>query len=121
MLRPLFLALATSSLFACGTGETTSTGPAPTGSSTSSTDPADGGKGEGGSGSGSGGAALGPSCTAYVACCKELAASQPQLGASCDAVQKQISSAQAQGVSTASYESACKSGVTSFQSAGYCK
>jgi len=119
MLRPLFLALATSSLFACGTGETTSTGPAPTGSSTSSTDPAaaDGGKGEGGSG----GAALGPSCTAYVACCKELAASQPQLGASCDAVQKQISSAQAQGVSTASYESACKSGVTSFQSAGYCK
>ena len=117
MLRPLFLALATSSLFACGTGETTSTGPAPTGSSTSSTDPADGGKGEGGSG----GAALGPSCTAYVACCKELAASQPQLAASCDAVQKQIDSAQAQGVSTASYESACKSGVTSFKSAGYCK
>ncbi len=119
MLRPLFLALATSSLFACGTGETTSTGPAPNGSSTSSTDPAaaDGGKGEGGSG----GAALGTSCTAYVACCKELAASQPQLAASCDAVQKQIDSAQAQGVSTASYESACKSGVTSFQSAGYCK
>ncbi len=43
------------------------------------------------------------------------------LAASCDAVQKQIDSAQAHGMSTASYESACKSGVTSFQSAGYCK
>ena len=116
MLRPFFLAFATISLVACGTGETTSTGPAPTGTSTSSTDPAaDGGAGDGG------GASLGPSCKAYVACCKELATSQPQLAASCDAVQKQIDSAQSNGVSTASYESACKSGVTSFQSAGYCK
>ncbi len=105
--------------FACGTGSTTSTG---TGSSTSSTDPAakdGGGKDDDGGRSSAGD--LGPSCTAYVACCEELAKSQPQLGASCDAVQKQIDTAQASGVSTASYEAACKSGVTSFQSAGYCK
>jgi hypothetical protein len=101
--------------FACGTGTTTSTG-----SSTSSTDPAakDGGSKDDGGGSGS---ALGASCTAYVACCEELAKSQPQLAASCDAVQKQIDTAQASGASTASYEAACKSGVTSFQSAGYCQ
>ena len=129
MLRSIFYALLSLSLVACGTGETTSTGPAPTGSSASSTaDGGDGGDGGGGGGGGGGGdgggngsASLGPSCTAYIACCKELATSQPQVAASCDAVQKQIESAQTSGASTASYESVCKSGVTSFQSAGYCK
>jgi hypothetical protein len=119
MLRHVSLVVASLSLFACGTGSTSSTG-----TGTSPTEPAgkDGGsssKDDGGSSNG--GADLGPSCTAYVACCEELAKSQPQLAASCDAVQKQIDTAQANGVSTETYESACKSGVTSFQSAGYCK
>jgi len=43
------------------------------------------------------------------------------VGASCDSVKEQIETAQAKGVSTSSYESACKSGVSSFKSAGYCK
>ena len=124
MLRSSFLAFAcliASFSVACGTGSAPSTGSSEAGTSTSATDPADGTDGGKKDGSSSGGASLGPSCTAYVACCEELAASQPQLAASCDAVQKQIDTAQANGVSTASYESACKSGVTSFQSAGYCK
>jgi hypothetical protein len=46
---------------------------------------------------------------------------QPSLAASCDSVQTQIESAQSNGASTASYESSCKSGLSTFQSAGYCK
>lgn len=115
----LFPLAASSLLFACTAGTVaTTTDPSPSGSSTSSTDPApakDGGS------SSKGGGALGPSCKAYVACCDELAKNQPQIGASCDSVRTQIEKAQASGVSTSTYESACKSGVSSFQSAGYCK
>lgn len=125
MLRSSFFLLASViaslSAVACGSGSATRTGSGEAGTSASATDPADDPDGGKKDGSTNGGASLGPSCTAYVACCEELAASQPQLAASCDAVQKQIDTAQASGVSTASYESACKSGVTSFQSAGYCK
>jgi hypothetical protein len=124
MLRHLSIVLplaASSLLFACTVGTVPSTGtgnPSPTGSSTSSTDPTAPGKDGGSTTTGS--SSLGPSCKEYVACCDELAKSQPQLAASCDSVQSQIEKAQASGVSTSSYESACKSGVSSFHSAGYC-
>ncbi len=64
---------------------------------------------------------LGPSCTAYLECCEEIAAKMPQLGASCDSTKKSIEDAQEAGASTATYESACKSGISGAQSAGYCK
>src|SRR4051794_38586267 len=94
-----------SGLFACsaGTTSTSSSGnPSPTGTSSSSTDPA--GDDAGHPGKGGGGSALGPSCKAYIACCEELAASNPQVGASCDSVKSQIEMAEANGVSTSTYE-----------------
>jgi hypothetical protein len=110
-------------LFACSGGTTTTSSssgePSPFASSSSSTEPAPD-KGTSGS-SGTKGSALGASCKAYVACCEEVATSQPQLAASCDSVKTQIESAQSKGASTSSYESACKSGLSGFQSAGYCK
>lgn len=64
---------------------------------------------------------LGPKCQAYLECCKELAAKEPSVASSCQSVEDQIENAQNSGASTETYESACESGVTSFQSAGYCK
>jgi hypothetical protein len=117
-LSVLFPLALSSLLVACSAGTTTTTGdPSPTGSSTSSTDPTTPAK----DGGGSTASALGPSCKAYVACCEELAQKSPQVAASCDSVKTQIEKAQSSGVSTSTYESACKSGVASFKSAGYCK
>lgn len=76
--------------------------------------------GDGTSG-GDGDGALGPKCQAYLDCCKEVAAQEPSLASSCQSVEDQIEKAQSNGASTETYESACESGVTSFQSAGYCK
>ena len=122
---PVLSSIALSSvLFACTAGTTTTSSssgePAPTGSSTSATDPPAKDGGSSGS-SGSTGSALGPSCKEYIECCEDLAESNPQVGASCDSVKTSIENAQANGVSTATYESSCKSGVASFKSAGYCK
>lgn len=123
MLRHALPALSTialsTALFACTTGTTTTTGnPSPTGSSTAATDPP--AKGSSG-GSGTAASALGPQCEEYIECCEEIAADNPQVAASCDSVKDQIEGAQAQGVSTASYEAGCKSGISTFKSAGYCK
>lgn len=118
---PLLSSIAlTSVLVACsgGTTTTSSGNPSPTGSSTSATDPP--AKGSSGSSGSSKGSALGASCTAYVACCEEIAESTPQVAASCDAFKTQVESGQANGVATSSYEAACKSGLASFKSAGYC-
>ena len=130
LLSLAFLALA-SGLFACAAGSVTTTAGSGTRDpfgNVSATEPApeeDDGGSEGGKtgnvqGGGGGGSALGPSCTAYVACCEEVAAMSPQLAASCDSVKSQIEMAQANGVSTSTYEASCKSGINSFKSAGYC-
>ena len=73
------------------------------------------------SGSGAAASSLGPSCTAYLECCKEVTAAQPQLAGSCDKTQASLEEAQSRGASTKTYESACSSAMTSFKSAGYCK
>jgi hypothetical protein len=121
---PLLSSLALSSvLFACTAGTTTTSSssgePAPKGSSTSATEPPK--AGSSGSSDSTAGSALGPACKEYIACCEDLAEENPQVGASCDSVKDQIEKAQKSGVSTSSYESACKSGTSSFKSAGYCK
>lgn len=116
-------------LSACTTGTTTTTSgnPSPKGSSTSATEPAkdggsSGGEGDGaGDGAGEGDGSLGPQCTAYIACCEEVAATTPAAAASCDSVKTQIENAEKNGVSAAQYEASCKSGIATFKSAGYCK
>lgn len=131
---PLFVSVASlaasiaaaSSLAACVAGVAPQTGeqnPEPTGSSTSATDPPPAGSSgsSGSSGSGTSKGSLGPQCTAYMACCDEVAKAQPQLAASCESVQTQIESAQKNGTSTSAYEPGCKSGISTFRSAGYCK
>jgi hypothetical protein len=114
--RPLPLLLSTAltlMVAACTAG--TSTVPGSNGSSkpdsgTASTDPTE-----------PTGTALGPACKEYIACCAELAAKTPQVAVSCESIKTQIETAEANGVSTASFEAGCKSGVDSFKSAGYCK
>ena len=117
------LAAAASTLAACVAGVAPQTGeqnPEPTGSSTSSTDPPPA-KSAGSSGSsGTSKGSLGPQCTAYMACCEEIAKGMPQLGASCDSVKTQIETAQRNGTSTSAYEPGCKSGIATFKNAGYC-
>ena len=123
---PLFVGTALVSLLsACTTGTTTTTSgnPSPKGSSTSATEPAkDGGSSSGeGAGEGDGEGSLGPQCTAYIACCEEIAATTPAAAASCDSVKTQIENAEKNGVSAAQYEASCKSGISTFKNAGYCK
>ncbi len=115
-----------STLAACVAGVAPQTGDGgsePTGSSTSATDPPPAGSAAktGSSGGGSSKGSLGPQCTAYMACCDEVAKGMPQFGASCDSVKTQIESAQSNGTSTSAYEPGCKSGLATFKSAGYCK
>jgi hypothetical protein len=86
------------------------------GTSTSPTEPAGGGEEKKESAK----AELGPSCTAYLACCDELSAENPQLGVGCDQTRTSIDDAQKSGASTSSYESACKSALESMQGMGYC-
>lgn len=40
---------------------------------------------------------------------------------SCEATKTQIEAGQANGIATSSFEASCKSGVTTFKNAGYCK
>ena len=94
------------------------------GSASSSTDPTDptdstGSTDPAGPGSKSG--ALGAACKGYVACCDTITTTAPQLAAGCDAFKTQFDKATASGVSADSFESACKSGVATLLSAGYCK
>ena len=112
------VSLSFASIVACGDGSTVVTG---SGTSTSPTEPSDGGKDGSSSGSHSSSGDLGPQCTAYLACCDEVAAQVPQLGASCDSTRTSIKSAEDKGASTDSYESACSSGLSGFKNAGYCK
>jgi hypothetical protein len=63
----------------------------------------------------------GPECTAYLACCDEIAAEQPALAGSCDTTRSTIDDAVGKGASTDSYESACKQALSSMKGAGYCK
>lgn len=119
----LFVGTALVSLLsACTTGTTTTSGnPSPKGSSTSATEPAKDGGSSSGEGEGEGEGSLGPQCTAYIACCEEVAATTPAAAASCDSVKSQIENAEKNGVSAAQYEAGCKSGISTFKSAGYCK
>jgi hypothetical protein len=123
-------ALALASLAGCSGGSTTTTKSGTSGtpatSSTSPSTPAPSGSGSSSSSGGEApedenGASLGPSCTAYLACCDEVAAKVPQLGSSCDSTRKSITDAQGKNASVDAYESACKSGLDGFKSAGYCK
>jgi hypothetical protein len=93
------------------TGSSSGTTGSSGGSSTSPTEPAEEKKTS----------AIGPSCEAYLDCCEELAAEVPQAAGSCDQTRTSIEDAQAKGASTSSYESACKSGLESAQSMGYCE
>lgn len=104
-------------VLACTAGSVTGSGD-PNNPDASSSDPTDPALGSSGTGTGSG--ALGPACTEYLACCAEIAAKNPQLGASCDSVKTQITNAQTNGISTSNFEASCKSGVGSMKSAGYC-
>jgi ABC-type Fe3+-hydroxamate transport system substrate-binding protein len=104
-------------LAACSSDDSSTKQPAPASTGTSATEPAKGTPATPPSGTGS----LGPSCTAYVACCKEVAAKQPAAGASCDTLTKTIDDAQKKGTATSSFEPGCKSGVDAFQTAGFCK
>ena len=103
---------------ACTAGSTTAslagTGSEP-GSASSSTAPTD----PAGPAPKSG--ALGAACTDYVACCKLLADTAPQLSASCDAFKTQFDKATASGISADSFEASCQSSVDTLKSAGYCK
>ncbi len=107
-------ALGLASLVGCSDGTTTTKSGTPAPSSTSSTEPAP-------SGSAPATSSLGPSCTAYLACCDAVAAKNPQLGASCDSTRKSLTDAQGKSASIDAYESACKSGLDGFKTAGYCK
>lgn len=64
---------------------------------------------------------VGPNCTAYLECCEDLAEDQPSVADSCDTMRKAIEDAVDKGASADSYEAGCKSAVTSWKSAGYCK
>jgi hypothetical protein len=64
---------------------------------------------------------VGPQCTAYFDCCKELSDAQPSLGTSCDSAKKSASDAIAQGGAPANFESGCKQALQAVQGAGYCK
>jgi hypothetical protein len=64
---------------------------------------------------------LGPECETYLECCDEIADANPTMAASCDNLREQLEAAQAKRASTSSYESACKSGLSSAQSAGFCE
>lgn len=109
----VFLSFA--SVVACGTDRTiVIEQPA---SSTSDTDPADGGSAES---SKKPDGSLGPECTEYLSCCEDVATQLPSLATSCDSLKTSIQNAEDEGASTASYESTCKSGLSSFHSAGYC-
>jgi hypothetical protein len=66
-------------------------------------------------------ASVGPNCTAYLECCDELAEDQPSVAQSCDTTRKAIDDAVESGAAVESYETACKSAVSSWKSAGYCK
>lgn len=110
--KAAFIAIGLAGLAACSDDDE----PAP--STAKQTSATDGTKSDGTSQST--GSSLGPECTAYVACCKDLAAKQPQASASCDSVKTQIDEAQKKGVATSTYEASCKQGVASFKSAGYC-
>jgi hypothetical protein len=129
-MRPSFVLLSvliSGSLVGCAAGVAPGDGDggSPFGQSTVTTEPApskDGGKSDGASSSSSSsGGTLGPSCKAYVACCEELAQTQPSVAASCASVTDQIESAIAKGAPVTSYETSCKSGVDGFKQAGYCK
>ena len=104
----------------CSSGSTGQT-PSDAGSSSKANKtPAAGGDTDGGGTGGptSGGDDLGPSCTAYLACCDKLTASS---AASCDAVRSAIQQAIEKGVTVETYESGCRSGLDALTSAGSCK
>ena len=96
-------------LVAC-TSETVVTKPA--GSSTEKTDPTTPSTDK---------ASVSAACTEYFACCDELAAKQPSLGATCDQTRNAFDDAESKGADTASLDTSCKNGVSAFQQAGYCK
>lgn len=106
------------SLVACG-GEDTSSKQST--SSTEPTDPSGSATAKEGTEGSKATGSTGASCTAYIACCKQVAEKFPQAAASCDSTKSAIDQAQKQGASTASYESACKNGLDGFKQAGYCK
>lgn len=122
MLRLLSVTLASMTLFACAAGGPDPSPTKPASSTASSSDGTapekDAAKGSSGDDEPSG---LGPSCEAYLACCDELAEEQPALAGSCDQTRTAIEDAQEKGASTASYESSCKSALSSMKSSGYCK
>jgi hypothetical protein len=64
---------------------------------------------------------VGAQCTAYLACCDEVAKSTPAAAGSCDSTRTQLEAAQEKGTSTASLESSCKQALASMKSAGFCK
>ena len=64
---------------------------------------------------------LGPQCTAYLACCDEIAEEQPALAGSCDQTRKSIEDATEKGASTETYESSCKQALSAIKGAGYCE
>ncbi|MBX3209227.1 MAG: hypothetical protein KF764_29615 [Labilithrix sp.] len=67
------------------------------------------------------GSSLGPECKSYLACCDEIAESQPALAGSCDSTRKSVEDATKKGTATTSFESSCKQALASMQSAGYCE
>jgi hypothetical protein len=108
----LVLTAFTVAAVACTAGSTVTTGyGTDAGSSSSPTDPAEGAGKD---------SALGEACTDYFACCDEVAEKVPQAATSCASTKTQVANAEAKGVSTNSFEAACKSGVDAFKSAGYC-
>lgn len=72
------------------------------------------------SSSSSGSTSLGPSCTAYVGCCKQAVADHPELQDSCSQMQSSFDTAQKNGTAS-SLESGCKSALDSLKSAGSCQ
>lgn len=90
-------------------------------SSTSSTTPAEEADGGSNGTDETAPSGLGPQCEAYVACCKEVASAQPAFASSCKTTEDQLAKAKEQGATSAQTEDACKSGLSTMKSAGYCK
>lgn len=94
--------------------------PKPT-TSQSSTTPAGSNTGSGDTnGASTAEASVGPECTAYLACCDELAAKYPSAAASCDTTKQQLEKAQGQA-QTDAVESSCKSALAQMKASGMCK
>jgi hypothetical protein len=102
------------------TAPTTDSTPTKPGTDNTPTKPGTGSATSGGSSS-TATSSLGPNCTAYVECCKQVATAQPALQQACDTMDKNIEAAKQRGVSSEQFESACKQAVDVWKQTNQCK